>query len=46
MTEQDHWKREMEPRIVDEVDYIIAAFREKGIGIGVVPEGQDRKSVV
>ena len=39
MTEQDHWKREMEPRIVDEVDYIIAAFREKGTGIGVVPEG-------
>jgi hypothetical protein len=28
----------MEARIVDEVDYIIAAFRKKGIDIGVVPE--------
>ena len=38
MTDQDHWKRDMQPRIVDEVDYIIAAFRPKGIGIGIVPE--------
>ena len=29
----------MRPRIVDEVDYIIAAFRKNGIDIGVVPEG-------
>ena len=38
MTDQDHWKRDMQPRIVDEVDYIRAAFKKKGIGIGVVPE--------
>jgi hypothetical protein len=29
----------MEPRIVDEVDYIIAAFGAKGIDIGVVAQG-------
>jgi hypothetical protein len=28
----------MEPRIVEEVDYIIGAFGKKGIDIGVVPE--------
>jgi hypothetical protein len=30
----------MEPRIVDEVDYIVAAFREKRIDIGVATQGQ------
>jgi Subtilase family len=40
VTRQDDWSREMEPRIVDEVDYIIAAFRRKGTRIGVVPAGR------
>jgi hypothetical protein len=40
VTGQDDWRREMEPRIDEEVDYIIAAFRKKGIRIGVVTEGR------
>jgi Subtilase family len=40
VTGQDDWRRDIKPRIVEEVEYIIAAFGEKSIDIGVVPDGR------
>ena len=38
MTAGDDWRGVMEARIVDEVDYILDAFRKRGIRVGVVTE--------
>ena len=36
MTEQDGWKRELEPKIRDQVEHITTTFHDNGIEIGVV----------
>jgi subtilisin family serine protease len=37
MTQQDDWKTGLDPRIADQVDYIVGAFRDQKIAIGVTP---------
>jgi Subtilase family len=40
VTGQGSWGRDMEPRIFQEVDHIVAAFADKGVPIEVAPEGR------
>jgi subtilisin family serine protease len=37
VTEPDSWRNDLEPKILDHVDYIVRAFRDAGTNIGVVP---------
>jgi subtilisin family serine protease len=36
VTEPGTWKNDLVPRVADQADYIVSAFRDKKIGIGVV----------
>ena len=38
VTEPGSWRNELEPRVLDEVVYIVDSFREHGIDIGVVAD--------
>src|ERR1022692_983535 len=36
VTEPDSWRNDLEPKILDQADYIVRAFRDSGTEIGVV----------